>query len=242
MYYIYRIVNNISGKTYIGQRKYNRDPKNDKYMGSGKVLKQAYEKYGKVNFTKTILCKDVETHQQINELELYYIRHEKNMVKQGILPGCYNILEGAHWEKDHEPWNKGKKLGPNPEHSARMKGRPSWNKGEHTGHVPWNKGLTLGPITGEEYERRYGNRVYDHEKLSKAHKGQKSSMKGKKLSKERCQQMSDYNKAHGIVPPSNKGKHWYTNGIKNVMALDCPEGFRPGKIHNIDSSINLRKE
>jgi len=26
-------------------------------------------------------------------------------------------------------WNKGKKLGPNPEHSKRMKGRPSWNKG-----------------------------------------------------------------------------------------------------------------
>ena len=26
-------------------------------------------------------------------------------------------------------WNKGIKTGPNPEHSERMKGKPSWNKG-----------------------------------------------------------------------------------------------------------------
>ena len=26
-------------------------------------------------------------------------------------------------------WNKGKKIGANPEHSKRMQGRPSWNKG-----------------------------------------------------------------------------------------------------------------
>lgn len=30
----------------------------------------------------------------------------------------------------HEPWNKGIKTGPNPEHSQRMKGRIPWNKGK----------------------------------------------------------------------------------------------------------------
>jgi hypothetical protein len=37
-------------------------------------------------------------------------------------------------------WNKGKKLGPNPEHSKRMKGRPSWNKGLSG----WAKGTNAG--------------------------------------------------------------------------------------------------
>jgi len=37
------------------------------------------------------------------------------------------------WKKgNHVAWNKGKKTGPNPEHSERMKGR-----------IPWNKGLKL---------------------------------------------------------------------------------------------------
>jgi 5-methylcytosine-specific restriction endonuclease McrA len=68
------------------------------------------------------------------------------------------------FKKGGIPWNKGKHFGPNPEHSKRMKGRPSPNRGRkatpetirklslsHMGHaapksafkkgqVPWNKG------------------------------------------------------------------------------------------------------
>lgn len=33
-------------------------------------------------------------------------------------------------EGNYEPWNKGIKTGPNPEHSERMKGRIPWNKGK----------------------------------------------------------------------------------------------------------------
>ena len=54
MYYIYEIKNNINNKTYIGQHKTN--DLNDDYMGSGIILHQAYQKYGKKNFTKTILA------------------------------------------------------------------------------------------------------------------------------------------------------------------------------------------
>lgn len=31
-------------------------------------------------------------------------------------------------------------------------------------------------------------------------------------------------------PSCNKGKHWYNNGIINIMAFDCPEGFTKGHI------------
>ncbi|MBR6612859.1 MAG: hypothetical protein IKK93_11610 [Campylobacter sp.] len=31
------------------------------------------------------------------------------------------------------------------------------------------------------------------------------------------------------------GMHWYTNGITNIQAKECPEGFRPGRLINNDT-------
>lgn len=45
--YIYLIINKVNGKTYIGQHKSNKYWYEDRYMGSGKNLFCAYNKYGK---------------------------------------------------------------------------------------------------------------------------------------------------------------------------------------------------
>lgn len=43
MYYIYRTTNLINGKTYIGQHE-TSDMLNDSYIGSGKLIKRAFQK------------------------------------------------------------------------------------------------------------------------------------------------------------------------------------------------------
>lgn len=90
MYYIYRITCNINNKTYIGQRKWNKDISADKYMGSGVLIKKAQKKYGIDNFVKEILHKDINNKADVNLLEIYYIKLEKSKNK-----GEYNLTNGG---------------------------------------------------------------------------------------------------------------------------------------------------
>lgn len=65
-YTIYQITNNVNGKIYIG--KHQTKDLNDGYMGSGKHLRYAIEKYGIENFTKEILFM-LESETQMNNKE-----------------------------------------------------------------------------------------------------------------------------------------------------------------------------
>lgn len=83
---IYKTTNTINGKIYIGQDSKN----NDNYLGSGLLLMQAIEKYGKENFHKEIIeyCKSKE---ELNEKEKYWIK-TLNANTRGV---GYNIAEGG---------------------------------------------------------------------------------------------------------------------------------------------------
>lgn len=85
--YIYKITNKINGRWYIG--KHNGSDPN--YMGSGKLLKQAYEKYGKENFEKTIL-EFCQSEEELNFREQYYIS-ETNAVNDKL---SYNLAKGGN--------------------------------------------------------------------------------------------------------------------------------------------------
>lgn len=71
---IYQITNNINGKRYIGQHRYEDEtnPMNG-YSGSGILLKRAYIKYGKENFTTEILYKRILNRKTADSMEKYAI-------------------------------------------------------------------------------------------------------------------------------------------------------------------------
>ncbi len=87
-YYVYKITNLINGRWYIGKRR-SKNPFNDKYMGSGKLIKLAIQKYGISNFKKEIIqIFDNDNSASLLESQLV----TKETLKQGI---CYNLREGG---------------------------------------------------------------------------------------------------------------------------------------------------
>lgn len=83
---VYQTTNLVNGKKYIGRDMYN----NPKYLGSGKLLNKAIDKYGKENFKKIILqeCKSIE---ELKQAEEYWI-NKFDAAKNDMF---YNILDGS---------------------------------------------------------------------------------------------------------------------------------------------------
>lgn len=83
-YTIYKITNNVNGKTYTGMHK--TDNLNDGYMGSGKLIQRAVKKHGIENFKKEILfIFDNEEDMKNKEKEVVVIDET-----------TYNLCPGGH--------------------------------------------------------------------------------------------------------------------------------------------------
>lgn len=125
-YYVYKITNNLNGKWYIGKRKHH-NPKNDSYMGSGKLILLAIKKYGKENFTKEIL-KVFQNNHEAAEYEASLLTKETIATDMS-----YNIHEGGYGGFAHintgdathiERAKRGGKVA-----SERNKNHPKWGIG-----------------------------------------------------------------------------------------------------------------
>lgn len=84
-YVIYKTTNLINDKIYVGKDEYN----NPNYLGSGKLLHQAINKYRIDNFLKEIIeiCENEEQH---SIREVYWINKLDSFSPKG-----YNILNGS---------------------------------------------------------------------------------------------------------------------------------------------------
>lgn len=221
MYCIYRITNKVNGKTYIGQHKYK--DLNDKYMGSGKLIRRAQKKYGMENFTKEILYSRIQYKETADDVEKFAIAKERSLGKAE-----YNIADGGQgctgckhtdeWRRKMSENNKGKKRPPRSEEYRRKlseakKGKKPYDMTDETRR--------------KISEARKGKHYWSEEarrKMSETRKGRKhteetkrklsEAMKGHSVSEETKRKISESLKSHSI---SLKGKHWKLVDGKKVF-------------------------
>lgn len=98
-YIVYKTINLVNGKYYIGA--HSTDKLDDGYIGSGKILKKAIEKYGIENFKREIIsfC-DSKKEMFLLEKELLH-DNWKNEI-------CYNVKPGGLGGWDHIPKDQNK--------------------------------------------------------------------------------------------------------------------------------------
>lgn len=72
-HFVYITTNIINNKKYIGV--HNTNDINDGYIGSGKLLQKAIEKYGKENFVREII-KFFDTKEEAFEFESFLVNEQ----------------------------------------------------------------------------------------------------------------------------------------------------------------------
>lgn len=188
MIYIYLIINKVNGKTYVGQRKSSKEWYEDKYMGSGKLLKKAKQKYGIENFEK-FLIQHCYSREEADKAERFWIAEYRRRGKAE-----YNIAGGGHggvaFKGRHHSEETKRKMseahkGQYVSEETRRKLSES-HKGRHLteeakrkvsesnrGRVAWNKGKHYCKETKKLSEVRKGMHFSEEHKkhLSEAMKG-----------------------------------------------------------------------
>ena len=198
--YIYKTTNLIDGKIYIGQKK-STIFLFDKYLGSGKRLQNAINKYGKENF-KVELLEEIYNVDQMDDREIYWIKYYHSTNKEI----GYNISNGGNVNrsfsgKNHPMYGRKRSGKDNPAHGRKwwtngteqvyQKECPgvNWHLGmsdemkkklseSHKGREAWNKGLTKS--IDNRLNGNYHKRSDDFKKkVSMATKGENNPMYGK---------------------------------------------------------------
>lgn len=171
---VYCIRNNIDGKRYIGQTvkylKVRWGEHNQKNQTGCRALHRALMKYGKDNFTVSVLsrCANME---EMNHREQYYIK-----LFNTLAPNGYNLTTGGKNRKVSEETKK--------RISLAKKNQPVSDsmrlaREKLKGRIPHNKGKKMS----EEQRAKLIGRVHSaetREKIAKAHVGKKVSLERKK--------------------------------------------------------------
>lgn len=204
MAYIYKTINKVNGKIYIGQTKRNLDS----YLGSGTYIKEAIKEYGSSNFERFILEEVDELN--INERERYWISYYNstdpeigyNRTHGGSGFSAFGIKRTDEFKQKISESKKGKPISDRQlkslkELHKKMKGKDPWNKGKKTniklsdehaeklhasrrGKPSWNAGITGCYTRSDETKKKISDLHKDKPK-SQEHKEKISkALKGKK--------------------------------------------------------------
>lgn len=187
--YVYLTQNMLNGRVYIGQHKAKEF--DTKYYGSGKILRQAIEKYGIECFNCELL-ESCDTKEQLNLAEKNWIIHFKSL---GDDVDLYNIADGGEGgDIYHTLSNEDRK-------KFRAKCKPDKSKRDY---------VASGKKAWETRKRHGTDKMSDEQrqKLVDSHKGKKRSIesvnKGVRTRKQRGYKHSDVTKRK--ISEGNKGK------------------------------------
>ena len=215
-HYIYLTTNNVNGMKYIGKHYGELD---DSYLGSGKLLKAAILKYGKENFTKSILFvsqNDFENSKKEKEFIALY-----NAVSN---PLFYNIHEGGSGGNTIAGYSEEEKQALRRKLSEVSRGQNNGMYGKH--HSEQTKSF-LSYWAEFERDNSYYRTEEFRTKMSSLTKGSNNGMYGKKHTEESKKKMSI----------NSKGK---TAGEKNGMFGKSGDQALNGKrIEMYDENYNL---
>ena len=218
--HIYLVTNNFNNKQYVGQTTVAHNK-----LGHGELIKLAYHKYGKHNFSYEPICRNIYSRTSLNAIERFWIK-----VMDCRYPYGYNIEEGGSLKgevsestrKKLSIINKGKVV---PKHirekiSNSLKGvnNPFYGKTHTPEAVQKIIAANLGKtVTFTEEQKR---------KLSLSKIGSKNPMYGKPITEE-----------HRINLKKNsaRNKPWlgkkFTEAHKAHLSMEqvCPHCSKVGK-------------
>jgi len=191
---IYKTTNIINGKIYIGKYK----GKNRFYFGSGKLIRQAIQKYGKENFIRETLEEGIVDPIILDEREIYWIKYYHSR-DRGI---GYNIAEGGRGNSN--PSEETRRL-----ISEGAKGKPSYwkthsispetkikmseNHAVVSGSCNPMFGVVRSPEWKEEHSLRMKNRKYDRRPMTQEEKDNNMYVQVGKKQNRKIPYSSQYN-------------------------------------------------
>lgn len=224
--YIYKTINLINNKMYIGKHRATVFEPN-RYIGSGPILMKAIKKYGKENF-KCELIEWCETKQQLDEREQYWIAYFNCQQDSSY----YNIAKGGEGgvgrdiNNPNSYWND-----PLKRQAAIEKSKISLKKyfSEHPEAHAGANNPNYGKKASEETRLKLSKKFKESE-------GVKNSKRftGGHHSQETKEKLSAW----------GKRKRWINNGKISTYLLDnepLPVGFTFGKLPSIETQTRKEK-
>lgn len=216
--YIYLITNLINNKTYIGQHSPKIDEDFNDYYGSGKLIKEAIQKYGKENFSKQILFeKDNVTIEEISEVEKYYIQQYKSNGKAE-----YNIGSGG------EGWNSTQ--------AGKYANTPKQRKGASDRMKEFNKIYWTGKKKSKESieKQKAFWKSQSEEDIQKQERCKNGTRLHNKIMwsdpEKRANLLEKMKDNPALSSEFKKGRKWYHNDTQEFFTNGCPDGCTLGRL------------
>lgn len=192
-HFIYCTTNILNNKRYIG--KHSTTNINDGYLGSGRIILQAIERYGREHFERKIIHV-VENESELNYWEKYYIE-KYNTIAEGynITKGGEGVLGLRHSEETKQKISeqlKGQELPKSTKQkmSKAKKGKTPNNAGKKMSEESSDKKREWYANLPEEEKQQYKKKRTNwyanlsEEEKQKINEKRSKSMKGKPKSKE----------------------------------------------------------